>query len=277
MAQGKQNLPSTTEPMGISPDKGIQFLRSAIKKAEKLQTSRPISSDDYSSWEQFTRNCLEEVFGKRSHNVSNVMNVGKFLFYKNRSESWRENHRAESLKTQKKLLEAQVEFLETSIQSENGTPATNSHIVTEHTNFPVHGHDERVLHVPIEKNYVFIIMAMIEGDPQLIDIHETISETCKSLNLKGERVDQIEHTGRITDKIIECINKAEIVIADLTHNRPNCYYEAGYAHGIGKNVVFTAREKTELQFDLKDYPVIFYPNMSILKKKLLKRLKVIKG
>ncbi|MGD2091655.1 MAG: hypothetical protein PVH61_36110 [Candidatus Aminicenantes bacterium] len=143
-----------------------------------------------------------------------------------------------------------------------------------HANQPI---KEDRNHMPIEKNYVFIIMAMIEGDPQLIDIHETISETCKSLNLKAERVDQIEHTGRITDKIIECINKAEIVIADLTHNRPNCYYEAGYAHGIGKNVIFTAKKDTELQFDLKDYSVIFYPNMSILKKKLLKRLQAIKG
>ena len=131
--------------------------------------------------------------------------------------------------------------------------------------------------MPIERDYVFIIMAMIGDDPQLTDIHYAISKTCKSLNLKAERVDQIEHTGRITDKIIECINKAEIVIADLTHNRPNCYYEAGYAHGIGKNVIFTAREKTELQFDLKDYSVIFYPNATTLKERIFKRIKAIKS
>ena len=143
-----------------------------------------------------------------------------------------------------------------------------------HSNQPI---KEDCNHMPIEKNYVFIIMAMIEGDEQLIDIRDAICDTCKSLNLKAERVDQIEHTERITDKIIECINKAEIVIADLTHNRPNCYYEAGYAHGISKEVVFTAKKGTEPQFDLKDYPVIFYPNMFTLKERLLKRLKSIKS
>ncbi len=143
-----------------------------------------------------------------------------------------------------------------------------------HANQPI---KEDGNHIPTERNYVFIIMAMIADDPQLTDIHDAISETCKSLNLKAERVDQIEYTERITDKIIECIKKAEIVIADLTHNRPNCYYEAGYAHGIGKKVIFTAKENTELQFDLKDYPVIFYPNMSTLKKLLLKRLKAIES
>jgi hypothetical protein len=143
-----------------------------------------------------------------------------------------------------------------------------------HTNQPI---KEDGNHMPIENNYVFIIMAMIGDDPQLTDIHDAISETCKSLYLKAERVDQIEHTEQITLKIIECINKAEIVIADLTHNRPNCYYEAGYAHGIGKKVIFTAREGTELHFDLKDYKVIFYPNMSTLKALLLKRLKAIKS
>ncbi len=129
--------------------------------------------------------------------------------------------------------------------------------------------------VPIQKGYVFIIMAMLPDDPQLTDIHEAISKACESLGLDAQRVDEIEHTSRITDKIIHSIKKSEVVIADLTHNRPNCFYEAGYAHGFGKRVIFTAREGTELQFDIKDYSIIMYPNMKTLREKLTRRLQAV--
>jgi len=130
---------------------------------------------------------------------------------------------------------------------------------------------ERTQLFPVQKGYVFIIMAMSD-DLQLPDIHEAIKLACQSHGLSAQRVDEIEDTGRITDNIIECIRKAEIVIADLTLNRPNCFYEAGYAHGFGREVIFTARKGTVLEFDIKDYQVTFYENTVTLRNKLTKRL-----
>lgn len=57
---------------------------------------------------------------------------------------------------------------------------------------------------------------------------------------------------------MESIQKAEYVIVDLTESRPNVFYEAGYAQGIGKIPIYIAKKGTELEFDLKDYPVIFF-------------------
>lgn len=37
-------------------------------------------------------------------------------------------------------------------------------------------------------------------------------------------------------KTIQSIRAADFIIADLTYERPSCYYELGYAHGIGKAV-----------------------------------------
>jgi hypothetical protein len=139
----------------------------------------------------------------------------------------------------------------------------------------ISGRQPRRPDFPIQKGYAFLIMAMKPDDPQLADIHQTIRDACLTLKLQPERVDDVEHTARISDRIFESIRKAEVVIADLTHNRPNCFYEAGYAHGLGKTVIFTARQGTDLQFDIQDYPVIFYSNMVRLRELLTNRLQAV--
>lgn len=72
----------------------------------------------------------------------------------------------------------------------------------------------------IESDYVFILMAMKE-DPFLEDVNAAIKRVCSSLQLRAERVDDILHSGRIIDKIIERIKASRIMIVDLTYERPN--------------------------------------------------------
>ncbi len=56
------------------------------------------------------------------------------------------------------------------------------------------------------------------------------------------RVDRVEHNEDIDDKIFSLLNDADICIADLTHARPSVYYEAGYAFGQGKPVIYIVRD-----------------------------------
>jgi len=82
----------------------------------------------------------------------------------------------------------------------------------------------------------------------------------------------VESNDRITDRILESITKAEFVIVDLTNERPNVFFEAGFAHGMGKIPIYVARAGTRVHFDLKDYPIIFFRNMKELKEGLTRRL-----
>ena len=68
-----------------------------------------------------------------------------------------------------------------------------------------------------------------------------ISLTLKQRSIKPLRVDRVEHNDDIDSKIFELLDTADIVIADLTYARPSVYYEAGYASGNGKPVIYTAR------------------------------------
>ncbi len=130
---------------------------------------------------------------------------------------------------------------------------------------------------PIQKGYVFIAMPMAGKNPQMDDVHDAIKEVARQCGLTAERVDDAESNDRITDRLLESIRKAEFVVVDLTEERPNVFYEAGYAQGLGKTPIYLAREGTSLHFDLKDYPVIFFDSLRALKVKLEKRLRALSG
>jgi hypothetical protein len=72
------------------------------------------------------------------------------------------------------------------------------------------------------------------------------------------RADLLPEPGRITAQIIELLNSADLVIADLTGGNENVYYELSCRHAIGKPVIHMALEGTRLPFDVFDNRTIFY-------------------
>jgi hypothetical protein len=123
----------------------------------------------------------------------------------------------------------------------------------------------------VQLRYAFIAMPIDKDDHLLVDVLEAIKESASKCEIKAERVDEVETNDRITDRILESIVKAEFVIVDLTKERPNVFFEAGFAHGLGKTPIYLARHGTPIHFDLKDYPIIEFRNMKELKEKLTKR------
>jgi len=133
--------------------------------------------------------------------------------------------------------------------------------------------NEPIIRKEIIQNYAFIIMPMTEGRADFDDVHDAIKGAAERCGVQAERVDEPHSTARITDRILESIQRAEYVIADLTEAKPNVYFEAGYAHALQKTPIYIARAGTALEFDLKDYPVIFFRGLRELKNALEKRLR----
>lgn len=125
----------------------------------------------------------------------------------------------------------------------------------------------------VESGYVFVAMPIDSSDHALEDVLDSIKEACARCGLMAERVDEPPSNDRITDRILESIRRAEYVIVDLTYSKPNVFYEAGYAQGQGKTPIYIARDGMAIEFDLKDYPVIFFKNMKQLKDRLEERLR----
>lgn len=68
-----------------------------------------------------------------------------------------------------------------------------------------------------------------------------IVPTLRKLSVTPLRVDRVEHNEDIDSKIFELLDSADFAIADLTYARPSVYYEAGYAAGKSKPVIYIAK------------------------------------
>ena len=58
--------------------------------------------------------------------------------------------------------------------------------------------------------------------------------------------------------ILEALNKANVVIADLTDNNQNVFYELGVRHTLANRTILIAQGEEHIPFDLRPYPVAFY-------------------
>lgn len=118
-----------------------------------------------------------------------------------------------------------------------------------------------------DSDTAFVAMWFDKTMDKLFD--EIIEPAIRDAWYEPDRVDKRHHNNNITDEIIAGIRQAKFVIADLTcpvtktetneggivQHRGGVYYEAGFAKGLGKEVIFMCRTDKNLvnpvHFDLQ--------------------------
>lgn len=132
---------------------------------------------------------------------------------------------------------------------------------------------------PFDEKLCFVIIPF-EGEFDEL-YKKAIKPTIIELGLECIRGDEIYSTGFIIDQIWYYIQKAGIIIADLSDKNSNVFYELGLAHALNKNVILITQSITSIPFDLRQLRFIEYENTQSgvhkLKDSLLDVLKLFKN
>lgn len=87
---------------------------------------------------------------------------------------------------------------------------------------------------------------------------ETIEGVISDAGGIAIRIDKEHALEDLVGRIKKEIRGSQFVVADLTDERPSCYFEAGYAEALGKSVIYVASKqsvakpgtKTTIHFDI---------------------------
>ena len=108
----------------------------------------------------------------------------------------------------------------------------------------------------VESNLVFALVPIRKPFKEIFEDH--IKKVAEELGLVCRKADDAFAPRVIMEDIWEQINRAGLIVADLTDKNPNVFYEVGIAHTLGKDVILIAQSEQDIPFDLGHIRCIKY-------------------
>ena len=129
----------------------------------------------------------------------------------------------------------------------------------------------------IDSAQAFVAMWFDQSTDEAFELG--IRPAIEEAGYKPLRIDRKPDVDKIDDEIIAEIRRSRFLVADMTHGdrgaRGGVYYEAGFAHGLGLEVIFACRKgmEDELHFDTRQYYHIVWETPDDLRIGLLNRIR----
>ncbi len=104
----------------------------------------------------------------------------------------------------------------------------------------------------------FIVMQFSSPFNELYS--DVIKKVCEDNGLDAIRADEIYGPGLIVGDVVQEILRSRVIIADITPQNANVFFEVGYAFALNKPTILLAEKPANLPFDLSAFRVLFYEN-----------------
>jgi hypothetical protein len=104
---------------------------------------------------------------------------------------------------------------------------------------------------------------------------EGIYLAVKDCGMDPVRIDLVPHNDNIVDKIISEIRSCQFMVADFTMQRGGVYFEAGFAKGLGRPVIWTCQKDDfeNIHFDIAQFSLVKWTDPDDLRMKLADRIR----
>ena len=133
-------------------------------------------------------------------------------------------------------------------------------------------------HQSIEPSLVSVMMPF---DHSFNPVYQAIQDACAACSLVARRADEIWEAPGIIQDVVNLIDRARIVLCDLTTRNPNVFYEAGIAHTLGREIIIITQSDHDIPFDLRHLRYVRYLNnaegLAALSQALQGRIETILG
>ena len=87
---------------------------------------------------------------------------------------------------------------------------------------------------------------------------QLISPALQTAGYEVQRADSVLDQQNVLRDIVTGIDRADLIVADLTGLNPNVFYELGIAHGLGIPTAMLTQDIDDVPFDLRAYRVKEY-------------------
>jgi len=131
---------------------------------------------------------------------------------------------------------------------------------------------ENLQQTAIDSKRVFVAMWF---DESMNDYYKDgIKKAIEEAGYTPVRIDLQDFNEKICDEIIAEIKRCKFLVSDFSGERGGVYFEAGFAKGLGRPVIFTVKKDDveKLHFDTRQYNHIVYDSPEDLHKKLYNRI-----
>jgi nucleoside 2-deoxyribosyltransferase len=126
----------------------------------------------------------------------------------------------------------------------------------------------------VQKDMDLFAFVLMPFHPEFDDVYKLgIKETAAECGILAERVDEQLYRENILAQIYRQIDAADLIVADMSGQNPNVFYEVGYAHAKGKLCILMTKDASHIPFDLALHRHIIYgSSITGLKTKLREEL-----
>jgi nucleoside 2-deoxyribosyltransferase len=126
----------------------------------------------------------------------------------------------------------------------------------------------------LEMNYSKQVFVAMWFDKTMDKAAQKIEKAISDCGLKIMRIDRKEYNNEITGEILFEIRNSRIIVADVTGQRGGVYFEAGFALGHQKSVIWSCRrdDLKNVHFDTRQYNHVVWDNEDDLYAKLKDRI-----
>jgi hypothetical protein len=112
-----------------------------------------------------------------------------------------------------------------------------------------------------EEDLCFVVMPFDRAFNNVYELVESV--TRDYAGCKCVRADQIATPSRITDDIFAYIARSRFLIADLTGQNPNVFYEVGLSHALHKEAILLLQEEADAPFDVRGIRYLTYSPLDL--------------